>query len=80
VHHGRRLEIISLPAVELAELFNLVATTLAAFAAFAALFLAIMGSNNPEVGQVPWAVMFLVLFGVAVFIFGRAVRYYFVGY
>ena len=67
-------------AVELAELFNFAATALAAFAAFAALFLAIIGSINPKVGQVPWAAMFLVLFGAAVFIFGRAVRYYFVGY
>jgi hypothetical protein len=47
------VEIISLLAVELAELFNLVATALAAFAALAALFLAIMGSNNPKVGKVP---------------------------
>jgi len=74
------LEIISLSAVELAELFNFAATALSAFAVFAALFLAIMGSNNPKVKKVPWAAMFLVFFGVAVFIFGRVVRYYFVGY
>jgi hypothetical protein len=80
VHHGRRPEIINLPPVELAALFNFFATSLAAFAAFAALFLAIMGSNNPKVGKVPGTAMFLVLFGLAVFIFERAVRYSFVGY
>ena len=65
---------------ELAELFNLFATALAAFAIFAALYVAIIGSNDPKVAQVSWTAFFLTLFGIAVFIFGRAVRYHFVGY
>jgi hypothetical protein len=65
---------------ELAELFDFFATVLAAFAVFAGLFAAIIGSSDPKVAEVPWAAPFLALFGVAVFIFGRAVRYHFVGY
>jgi hypothetical protein len=79
VHHGRRLEIISLPAVELAELFDFSATALAAFAGFAGLYLAILGSGDPKVAKVPSATLFLVLFGIAVFVFGRAVKYFFAG-
>ena len=69
-----------MPAVELAELFDFIATALAAFAVFAGLFVAIIGVGDPKVVQVPWAASFLTLFGIGVFIFGRAVRYHFVGY
>jgi hypothetical protein len=69
-----------LPDVELAKLFDFVATLLAAFAVFAGLFIAVVGNNNPKVAEVPGAALFLALFGVAVFIFGRVVRYQFVGY
>lgn len=69
-----------MPAAELAEFFDFFATALAAFAVFAGLYVAIIGSNDPKVAQVPWAALFLALFGIAVFIFGRAVRYQFVGY
>jgi hypothetical protein len=65
---------------ELAELFDSFATILAAFAVFAALFAAIIGSCDPKVAEVPGAVPFLALFGIVVFIFGRAVRYHFLGY
>jgi len=64
---------------ELPELFNSIATALAAFAVFAALFAAIIGSCDPKTAEVPGAVPFLAFFGIAVFIFGRAVRYHFVG-
>jgi len=37
---------------------------------------AIVGSCNPKVAEVPRAVPFLALFGIIVFIFGRAVRYH----
>jgi hypothetical protein len=66
-------------AVELAELFDYFATAPAAFAVFAGLYIAITGSSDPKVAQVPRATLFLVLFGLAVFMFGRAVRYHFVG-
>jgi hypothetical protein len=68
------------PALELAKHFDFVATLLAAFAVFAGLFVAVIGSNNPKDTEVPRAALFLALFGVAVFIFGRVVRYQFVGY
>jgi hypothetical protein len=72
--------LISLPAVELAELFDFFATALAAFAVFAGLFIAIIGSNDPKVAEIPWTALFLALFGLAVFTFGHVVRYQFVGY
>jgi hypothetical protein len=65
---------------ELPELFDFSATALAAFAVFAGLFLAITQSSDPKVAEVPWASTFLAFFGIAVFIFGRAVRYQFLGY
>jgi Sec-independent protein secretion pathway component TatC len=68
------------PALELAKYFDFVATLLAAFAVFAGLFVAVIGSNNTKVTEVPGAALLLALFGVAVFIFGRVVRYQFVGY
>jgi Na+/citrate or Na+/malate symporter len=71
---------IGLPPVELAAIFDLSATTLAAFAVFAGLYLAIIGSSDPKVAKVPGAALFLVLFGTAVFVFGRAVKYHFAGY
>jgi len=64
---------------ELAKLFDYFATALAAFAIFAAFFVAILGSSDPKVAEVPGTVPFLAFFGIAVFIFGRAVRYHFVG-
>jgi hypothetical protein len=54
---------IGLPPVELAAIFDLSATTLAAFAVFAGLYLAIIGSSDPKVAKVPGAALFLVLFG-----------------
>jgi len=65
---------------ELAELFDYFATLLAAFAVFAALFVAIIGSRDPKVAEVPGSVLFLALFGIVVFLVGRAVRYHFLGY
>ena len=69
-----------MPAVELAELFDFFATALATFAVFAGLFIAIIGSNDPKVAEIPWAATVLALFGLAVFTFGRVVRFHFVGH
>jgi hypothetical protein len=71
---------MGLSPIELAELFGFFATALAAFAVFAGLFIAIIRSGDPKVAEVSWGALFLALFGIAVFIFGRAVRYHFVGY
>jgi hypothetical protein len=71
---------IGVPPIALAELFDLSATALAAFAVFAGLYLAIIGSSDPKVAKVPSATLFLVLFGIAVFILGRAVKYQYAGY
>ena len=70
---------IGVPPIELAKLFDLSATALAAFAVFAGLYLAIIGSSDPKVAKVPSATLFLVLFGIAVFILGRAVKYQYAG-
>jgi hypothetical protein len=63
-----------------AELLDSLVTAFAAIAVFAAFFAAVIGSSDPKIAEVPPGAVRLALFGVIIFVGGRAIRYHFAGY